>query len=165
MVKNKLESKFSESMHADKELWGMKLISNPLTHQNTPADYIIDYKDSTMSGHPDHTNLRLMLVECKQVSCDEDGSGRFAFKRLKQMHDLINFENVRPYNHKSFVCIAFWDKRWDKSDVYLIPIHQFERFIMLLNKESGNRKDFFTHMMTYKIANHCGVFDLSGLKK
>ena len=39
MTKNRLEKKFSESLKADTELWGMKLHNNPLSHQNTPGDY------------------------------------------------------------------------------------------------------------------------------
>ena len=44
MVKNKLEKKFSASLKADPDLWGMKLHNNPLAHQNTPADYIVEYE-------------------------------------------------------------------------------------------------------------------------
>ena len=124
IVRNKLESKFSESGHADKSLWFMKLISNPLTHQTTPADYILDYHNSTGL-------LVMCLVECKQVTCP----GRLAFNRLRQLHDLINFENIRPIHHKSFFCIAFWDKRWDQSEVYLIPVHVMQRLIMTLQEK------------------------------
>lgn len=152
MVKNKLERLFSESGHADKDLWIMKLISNPLTHQNTPADYILDYKDSTMSGHPDHTNLRLMLIECKMVTLDDE-KGRLAFKRLKQMHDLINFENIRPDCHKSYFCIAYWAGRWDQSEIYIVPVHTMQRVVMTFAERgivSLNREQAREHLKNYR---------------
>ena len=45
MTKNKLEKKFSESLRADSDFWGMKLHNNMLAHQTTPADYIMTYVD------------------------------------------------------------------------------------------------------------------------
>ncbi len=56
------------------------------------------------------------------------GKGRLNFKRLKQLHDLISFRNYSIYQHAYF-CIAFKDNRWDKSDIYMIPIIFFKGVI------------------------------------
>ena len=173
MVKNKLEKLFSESMHSDKELWAMKLISNPLTHQNTPADYIIDYLKETpiFPGEEGDVikELRLILLECKMVTLDEEDKGRFAFKRLKQMHDLINFENMRPSHHRSYFCIAFWAGRWDKSEIYIIPVHTMERLVGLfslkLNKVSINREEAKIHLNQFKAGLIGGLIDLDLIKQ
>jgi len=145
MTKNKLEKLFSESMHLDKELWAMKLISNPLTHQNTPADYIIDYV--SLLG-----KFKVILIECKMVTLDDNDKGRLAFKRLKQMHDLLNFESVRPEHHDSYFCIAYWQGRWDQSDIYIVPaklvydvVKKYtESGTVSLNRENA-RQEFFTY--------------------
>lgn len=125
MVRNKLEKLFSKSLKADDELWGMKLHNNMLAHQTTPADYIISYQD--LAG------LTLHLVECKLVTCKElaqkNSKGRFAFKRFKQAHDLTQFANKFPLYHEGWLCLGFFDKRWNNSEVYLIPIHYIIKHI------------------------------------
>ena len=156
MTKNKLEKLFSESMHSDKELWAMKLHNNPLAHQNTPADYILDYQTKTPI-YPDEIepfkqSLRLMLIECKQVTLDED-KGRLAFKRLKQMHDLINFENIRPNYHKSYFCIGYWSGFWSTSEIYIVPVYTMQRLVMTFAERgivSLNREQAKEHLKNYR---------------
>jgi hypothetical protein len=154
MVKNKLESLFSESFHADTRIWGMKLISNPLTHQNTPADYILDYhiRDGTFT---------VALVECKMATCEEDGKARLAFKRLRQMHDILNFENVKLNYHKGYFCIAYWDGRWSNSEVYMIPVQVFHKYVLNSTKVSMNREDAKTNFGQYQMKMKNGILDMS----
>lgn len=154
MVKNKLEKMFSKSLKYDVNLWGMKLHNNPLSHQNTPADYIISSSFSTASN-----KSKLFLVECKQVSCKE-GKGRLAFKRLKQLHDLIAFENRFPH-HFSYFCIAFWDGRWDKSEIYIVPVKEMELFITNHSMVSVNRQDMHSSFYEYLVQIQVGgVIDI-----
>jgi len=155
IVKNKLEKLFSKSLKADNTIWGMKLHNNPLSHQNTPADYILSYENGDIP-------LKLTLVECKQVTC-KNGKGRLAFKRLKQMHDLIAFENYTP-SHNSYFCIAYYDKRWDKSEVYIIPVRIMKELIDNHNYVSLNREDALTKLKHFKINIEKGVLDLWAMK-
>ena len=157
MTKNKLEKLFSESMHADKEIWGMKLISNPLSHHSTPADYILE------------TEKYLMLIECKMITLKKnrpglDMTGRLVFKRLKQIHDLVNFENVRPDKHLSFFCVAYYTGRWETSSIFMIPVHTMERIIMMCenqNVHSLNRTIAESELKNYKMTMKDGLIDLS----
>lgn len=137
ITKNKLEKLFSESMKSQ-FTWGMKLHNNPLSHQNTPADYIITH------------DMKVILVECKQVTC-EDGKGRLAFKRLKQMHDLIAFESVYPTFHKAYFCIAYYDDKWAKSLIYLIPVNVLKAIIDTSNKESLNQTEAEEYLNSFKV--------------
>ena len=135
MTKNKLEKKFSKSLKEDSELWGMKLHNNMLAHQTTPADYILT--------HNNGVNLKVILVECKQVTL-KDGKGRFAFKRMKQMHDLLAFEHVQPLYHISYVCLAYLEPLWKDTDVYIIPASEFVRMLTIeqaLGHMSINRQN------------------------
>ena len=169
MVKNKLEHLFSESMHADEDLWAMKLISNPLTHQNTPADYIIDvvvkekiYPDQE---EPFTHSLKLILVECKMVTLNDEDKGRLAFKRLKQMHDLLNFEKKRPLNHRSYFCIAFWEGRWSNSEIYIVPVQFMYDYVTLWSsKVSMNRDDAKQALRPYRVSIVNGLIDLGSIK-
>lgn len=153
MTKNKLEKLFSESMHSElnKNFWFMKLHNNPLAHQNTPADYILDFVDMG--------KLNLVLVESKQVTCDPDGTGRLALKRLKQMHDLLAFENKCPLAHHSFFLIAFYDGRWSKSDIYLIPAILINDLMQTWSKVSLNREDMRNLFQLYLINLKNGLID------
>ena len=163
MTKNKLEKKFSESLKADTELWGMKLHNNPLSHQNTPADYIIDYFKQDLSAD----SLQLHLVECKQVTLDEEGKGRLAFKRLKQMNDLIIFGEIRQAHH-SWFCIAYKEKLWANSDIYIVPAKTMRSIVELfaddLNLVSMSRVNAAEHLSFYKVNMINGLIDLSMLK-
>jgi hypothetical protein len=148
MVKNKLEKQFSKSLKTYLDFWGMKLHNNMLAHQTTPGDYIISHLEEI--GLNDMGNeieaLRLLLVECKQVTCSTDENRRFAFKRLKQLPDLIGFEAKFPYHHFSWLCLGFIEQRWENSEVYLIPIKTFSDHIKSSMKVSINRnecKEFF----------------------
>jgi len=134
MTKNKLEKLFSYSCRHIKGLFYMKLHNNPASHQTTPADYILSYPMSDLVG------IRLTLVECKQVTC-KDGKGRIAFKRLKQMHDLLNFLTLRPVFHKSYFCIAFYDNGWIKSEIYIIPVMKMYESIQETDQQSYNRTE------------------------
>lgn len=147
MVKNKLEKKFSESLKAS-EFWGMKLHNNMLAHQTTPADYIMSYTAKEGVGLKPG-KLWLFLVECKQVTLKE-GKGRLAFKRLKQMHDLLAFEKQSKY-HKSYFCISYNNSRWDQSEVYLIPVQEMKKLIEKWNMVSLNRKDASDELNTYRM--------------
>lgn len=152
MVHNKLETLFSASIKANPAMWGMKLHNNPLAHQTTPADFILSYTGINS------LNLDLYLVECKQVTC-ENGKGRLAFKRLKQMHDLQTFSNQNK-NHWAYFCIAFYDGRWDNSEVYLIPVNNVYQKIISINKESFNREDMKRLFPDHKVALQKGVINL-----
>ena len=148
MTKNKLEKKFSSSAR-ESEFWFMKLHNNMLTHQTTPADYIM----TTMTNG----YLNSILVECKQVTCKEDGKGRLAFKRLKQMHDLKAFEDVFPA-HRSFFCIAYFDRRWANSDIYIVPVFAMEMIIADHPYVSMNRIDALLKFGPWKVESFEGIF-------
>ena len=133
--KNKLEKLFSKSMK-DQFQWGMKLHNNPLAHQTTPADYIVsDLRRTTIFDYH-----KFMLIEAKQVTCDENGKGRLAFKRLKQMHDMLSFQKIHG-ERSAFFLIGFWDKRWTNSEVYLVPVNLIEFTINTSSKVSINREE------------------------
>ena len=156
MVKNKLEKIFSKSMRNQFQ-WSLRLFTNPLTHQTAPADFIMDCLD-------EDENLHLILVECKQVTCKER-KGRFAFKRLKQMHDLLNFTSISPL-HESNFCIAYYDKRWDNSDVYIVPVKIMHELVNSWDYVSLNREDASVQLKDYKVdVLKGGVIDLKCLKK
>jgi len=138
MVKNKLEKMFSKSCRVETVLWFMKLHNNPLAHQTTPADYIISTAFGSDINHP-----LLYLVECKQVTCKE-GKGKLAFKRLKQLHDMLSFENKFEH-HKAFFCIAFYNGQWNESEVYLVPVKEMDHFIANHHLISVNRQDMYSY--------------------
>ena len=142
MTKNKLEKKFSEAIKADSSLWGMKLHNNPLSHQNTPADYILNMLDINYQ-------LELMLVECKQVTLKE-GKGRFAFKRFKQLHDCLSFENFRVAHH-AYLCLVYKDQFWRDSEVYMIPVKVMRNFIESWSMVSVNRSDAKANFYKYRV--------------
>jgi len=156
VTKNKLEKMFSKSLKAEDAFWGMKLHNNPLAHQNTPADYILTYE--YQKNYEMH--LKTILVECKQVTCDDYGRGRLTHKRLKQMHDMLSFEN-KFNNHKAFWCIAFYNSRWDKSDIYLIPVRVMYGAIQAHSMVSFNRIDFDRIFADYRVFINGGVIPLN----
>jgi len=145
---------FSKTIKAHTEFWGMKLHNNPLSHQNTPGDYIMTYEESNHSIF----NLHLYLVECKQVTCKE-GKGRLAHKRLKQMHDMLSFEN-KFFMHKAYFCVTFYDEGWRNSDTYLIPVRVMYGAITSESKVSFNRQDMKSLFSEYEIQMKNGVLDL-----
>ena len=129
----------------------MKLHNNPLSHQNTPADYIL-----TMEIY---NNLHCFLVECKQVTCKE-GKGRLAFKRLKQLHDLLAFHERSVY-HESYFCIGFYDNGWQKGEIYMVSVRYMERIIENFSKVSINRNEAKNYFSNYKAELKTGgVVDL-----
>ena len=141
MEKNKLEKKFSQDLKADSKLWGMKLHNNPLSHQNTPGDYLV-----TRLGC-------VILMECKQVTCDENGMGRLAHKRLKQMHDMLSFENKFPGFHKAYFVVAFYNGVLAKSDVYIIPVKVMYEEVTNHSMVSFNRIDMLSIFKEYRCAS------------
>lgn len=147
MTKNKLEKLISGSMAnwREKGWFVMKLHNNPLAHQTTPADYLLTVPQ-------DNFSIKVVLLEAKQVTCDADGSGRFAFKRLKQKEDLSQFQNMNSF-HSSYVALAFYDGRWANSELYIIPINDLKTFIESESwaKESINRNEAKTWFGAYKI--------------
>jgi len=133
----------------------MKLHNNMLAHQTTPADYIISYQDKS--------NLYLHLVECKQVTCKE-GKGRLTFKRLKQMHDLLQFERAFDF-HYSWFCLAWLDRAWKDSDVYIVPAKLVSNYIDNSNKVSMNRNEAQFAFAEYKADIKVGsIIDLNIIK-
>lgn len=136
MTKNKLEKLFSKSKYYFD--WCIKLHNNPLSHQTTPADYIASHT-TKKSVIPSQNYNKVILFECKQVTC-KDGKGRLAFKRLKQLHDLLAFEHIKDEHESNFV-IAFWDKNWAKSDIYLVPVKTMKFIMDNINKVSINREE------------------------
>ena len=155
MVKNKLEGLFSKSLKAASGIWGMKLHNNMLAHQTTPADYIITLE----------RNFKpiIMLVECKQVTCEEGGQGRFAFRRLKQLHDLESFETVFGF-HESYLCLGYHERGWNNGSIYIVPIEVFAKLMKTHRAKSLNRKDAELHLKDYKVKMNNGVMDLWQLK-
>jgi len=151
--KNKLEKKFSQSLKADENLWGVKLHNNMLAHQTTVGDYWINYADRDYYEH-----LQSCVVECKQVTL-KDEKGRLAFKRLKQMHDLLAFEE-RFESHHAFFCIAFLNLRWDDSEVYIIPVKIMKRFIDDWPMVSINRMEMRNKFGKYLVGYNNQVIDL-----
>lgn len=139
MVKNKLEKLFSASLQADKQFWGMKLQNNLLAHTVTPGDFIASHIDSKIG-------LILHLVECKQVTLDNE-KGRLQFKRLKQMHDLLAFSDMRPAHHKAWFCIGFLNSHLKNSEVYLVPARALYEYIEHSAKESINRQEFLQNFI------------------
>ncbi len=104
------------------------------------------------------------LVECKQVTC-KDGKGRLAFKRLKQMSDLIAFEKKFEF-HKSWFCIAFKDKYWRDSEVYLVPAMEFKSHVTDSMMSSINRHTMKDYFGQWQIEMRTGnLFDLTRLKQ
>lgn len=148
MVKNKLEKKFSESFKQWPNIWGMKLHNNMLAHQTTPADYILT-KTTSNGGHA------TILVEAKQVTLKE-GKGRLAFKRLKQMHGMLNFETVSVC-HFSYFIIAFKDNRWANSEVYFIHAPWLHHFVEGWDKVSINREDAKREWAQHKLEYADGI--------
>ncbi len=146
MTKQKLEKFFSKSLKQEESIWGMKLHNNMLAHQTTPADYILSATD-------DFGFHFTILVECKQVTCKEDGKGRLATKRLKQMNDLLGFQCSFP-NHKSYFCIAFKERFWAKSDIYMIPIIIMDLAVkknLHEGRMSFNREQFEENFKSFKV--------------
>lgn len=136
MTKNKLEKLFSKSIKADSRFWGMKLHNNPLAHQNTPADFILSYDE----WDDDELHHYTVLAECKEVTCKE-GKGRLVHKRLKQLHDLLSFQNKFAASHRSFFVVSFNEERWANSDVYIIPIFEMNEALKNSTKVSFNREE------------------------
>lgn len=155
MTKNKLEKLFSKSLKAHPEYWGMKLHNNPLAHQNTPGDYLLTIEQ--VESYITYVNV--LLIECKQVTCKE-GKGRLAHKRLKQLHDMLSFDK-HSSRHKAIFCIAFWDERWDRSEIYFIPAQTMYEKILRSTKESFNREEMKLLFGRYKAdVKTGGVIDL-----
>ena len=158
MVKNKLEKKFSESFKQWSGIWGMKLHNNLLAHQTTPADYILT-KTTTISA-PDLPNIKTyrhvtILVEAKQVTLKE-GKGRLVFKRLKQMHSLLNFENVSKC-HEAYFLIAFKADRWANSDIYMVPAKWLDTFTKTWHNVSINREDAAIELAGHNLEYKDGI--------
>ena len=143
MTKNHLEKLFSASLKADSRFWGMKLHNNPLAHQNTPADYIISFNKQIYVYTQNSSQVipifqkHLILAECKQVTAPNT---RLTFKRLKQLHDLLSFENT-DYFHHSYVIIGFYHGGWTKesSEIYAIPANIMKEIIDISSKVSINQ--------------------------
>ena len=142
MVKNKLEKKFSESFKAQ-SFFGWKLHNNMLAHQTTPADYDLAYVDSEYAYHR-------ILVECKQVTLTKDPKRTLKISRLKQTGDMLGFINAIPRFHEAFYCIAFKERMWAKSDIYLIPVEEMAQFLQTWLKQSLNRQDMLEHFGRHK---------------
>ena len=163
MVRNKLESLFSKSLKASRSLFGMKLHNNTLAHQNTPADYIISWEEKRSSNYMKidfkESKIKLALIECKQVTCKYE-KGRLNFKRLKQMHDLLNFKTLRMKHHDAYFCIAFYDHGWLNSEVYLIPVHKMYEDIEATKRKSFNRDNFKIKYAEYILAFEKGILVL-----
>ncbi len=170
MVRNKLEKLFSKSQK-DQFQWGMKLHNNPLAHQTTPADYIVSMKDDDSVYH-EH---KFMLMECKQVTCKRSqsftdtagktpalGKGRLAFKRLKQMHDLLAFEAIHGKNSAFFV-VAFYDGRWNNSEVYMVPINQMKNMVDNYGRVSINRQDMKSYFPNHILKLEGGILQCTKL--
>ncbi len=156
MVRNKLEKLFSASCKVDRDLWFMKLHNNMLAHQTTPADYILTVDRAFKP--------KTILVECKQVTCEDGtGKGRFAFKRLKQLHDLISFETLRHF-HESYLCLGYYAHGWTNSAIYLVPIYVMQTIIAEHKTKSLNSQDAETILKSYKIKIKNKVMDLCQLK-
>jgi hypothetical protein len=148
LTKNKLEKLISGSMEAwrAKQWFIMKLHNNPLAHQTTPADYLltIPYKGTTMFIR------NIVLLEAKLVTCDE-GKGRFALKRLKQLHDLLQFFLMDVHNHSAYIALAYYDERWANSELYIIPIQEMNSTILSRTKESINREEAKEEFAAFRV--------------
>jgi len=160
--KNKLEKTYSKSLKADEDFWGMKLHNNMLAHQTTPADYIQSYEREDFSIN-NKKRLILLLVECKQVTC-KDGKGRLAFKRLKQMHDLLAFYKKSAY-HRSYFCLGYHDGGWTKGEIYLVPAFELQEIINKHSKVSLNRDEAKIILSSYRADFDKQIIDLSLLKE
>ena len=162
MVKNKLESKFSETLRANKEdFWGMKLQNNMLAHTVTPADFIVHFHRSN-GQYKTISFLYSNLVECKQVTCEVGESDRLAFKRLKQMHDMISFESFSEF-HRAYFLIGFLESRWENSEVYLVPVKAMNYYVEHCSMASVNRNMFKEVFGNYKITYGGGLLNLHKL--
>lgn len=168
MVKNKLEAKFSESIKADSRFWGMKLQNNMLAHTVTPADFIVHFHEGYDYQY-DGTSKRLIsnLVECKQITIDEEKSYRLQLKRLKQSHSLDSFAKWSRF-HRAYYLIGFYDGGWTNSEIYLIPVDVLLAFIKCecepIEKKSINKDEFKKNFSHYQIKMREGnVFNLNKL--
>lgn len=157
MVKNKLEKIMSPSLKLH-FTFAMKLHNNPLACQNTPADYLTTLFNAKGDGTG---RLGVYLIECKQVTCDPGEVGRLAFKRLKQMHDLLNFENLCPY-HYSYFAIGFYDGGWTNSEIYIVPAQVMQELVLESPKLSINRTEAKTIWAKYRCSIKNGLIDFGG---
>jgi len=166
MVKNKLESKWSESYRATPNVfWGMKLQNNMLAHTVTPADFLIHFERKTISlTGAKVTQLFSNLVEAKQVTCEPGENGRLAFKRLKQMHDLLSFESFSNY-HRGFFLVGFIENKWDNSEVYLVPVKALHYYIDHCVMASINRETFKICFHEYLLSYEKGLLDASQITR
>lgn len=155
MVKNKTEKMFSKSLKLS-NLWGMKIESNPLAHQQQVGDFILTY---------DYTEHYTIIVEAKQVTCDEEGKGRFAFKRFKNLVPLLTFD-LRNGNHKGFLLLTYNESGWADSDIYLIPVVVWENWAKDWNNVSLNRNDALAVFNPFRLDIHTGsIIDIENAIK
>lgn len=139
IVRNKTEKMFSKSLRQS-NLWGIKIESNPLAHQQQPGDYILTFDKYV--GEISHMQFKkhyTILVEAKQVTL-KDGKGRFAFKRFKNQIPLTNFSK-NSYNHKGFLLLTYNETMWANSEIYLIPIEEWNMKMKDWPMVSLNRAD------------------------
>jgi len=156
MVKNKLEVDFSEIMHKSmkngKIVFGMKLKSNQLTHNNNPADYILLSRPQS---------LVCSLVEAKLVTCKLEkniSKGRFSHARLKQRHALTSFACKSQSDMKSYLLLGYYTKlannRWDK-DLFMIPIEAWNDYLESTEMQSINHQRCLEIFIKYKMYKEC----------
>lgn len=132
MVKQHLEGYVTGGLkHVN--AWYLKLQVMPLAYTPMPADHIALTDDYAY------------LIESKETK-----SGRFEFKRLTQEKKLIRFEE-KVKRGKSYVCILYWNGRYDKSKCYMIPIKKYLQVKKKINKKSINEKDCEEHLKEYTI--------------
>ena len=132
-----------------KEVYHIKLMSNPLAFHKSPADFLVLT-----------TNFRY-LVECKEINC-RIKSEAFGFDRLTQKSALLEFNGLFP-SHVSYVMLLFRLDRLDKSHCYFLPIRVFEEIMNSVGKKSLRFEDLERMKMeNYKLSVAPGsTFDLS----
>lgn len=141
MAKQRLEKDLSKTLkHYYKDIYYIKLHNQPLSHQTSPADYIILTKNNNI------------LIECKQCK-----SKRFEFSRLTQLTDLLLFEKVLDKN-ESYLLLMFYKTRLGNSDIFLIPIKIFKQYIDNSIKKSINNIECLKYFNNYKLNIKKGGF-------
>ena len=149
-MKQKLEGIFSNSFRTVfPNIYFLRLYSNPLSHQTTPADFLAIGENR-------------YLIECKQVTL-KDGKGAFAFDRVKQSHDMASFEMHHPKN-LSYVLIMFYSGRVQTSEYYLLPLARYISFEKSWHKKSISNSEAKQQWFSYEIK--CGkgnILDISNI--
>ena len=66
---------------------------------------------------------------------------------------MLAFTEANPILHSAYLLLAFYEDRWDRSDIYMIPINVFNLFKQNWPKKSINRAEAKLHFDTCSSVN------------